>query len=593
MDRQAWIAVTLCIIGLIAWQVYMAKHPAPVPAKISASPSPATGVGRDSVEPGATVATSSPSPAPGSTESRPTSATTPPNEATPTPAPFVEKTTTLRNADLELLLTNRGGGIAEAILPKHKGENGGPVKLNVRQRLPIGAIIEKPATPVLEEFSIVPGQDTVQFERALPNNVTLRKKFSLPAPPNEKDNYVAQMEFDFQNSGAAVYSNPGYFVALGSAAPIHRNDLPNYTRLTWCINGKTKSTDVSWFAEQSYPFVGVQKRAAQEFFDEKVAGAEWVGVSNQFFAALMTPLGTKATDVWAQRFEARKKNDGQPEYGIEGAMGMPGFKVQPGQTATVQFQLYLGPKLYHRLAQLTHDEAEIMDFGLWKLVSEALLNMMNLIHRFVGNYAVAILILTAIIKLILWPLQTKANKSMRRMAALSPKMQELREKFKDDPTKMNAEVMKLYKDYGVNPVSGCLPMMIQIPIFFGLFTMLRQAVELRNASFLWVRDLSQPDTIGHLPGLGWPINILPLIMAGTSFWMTHVTPKSGDATQQRVMMFMPLIFVVFCYNFAAALALYYTTQNLFTILQLYQNRSQPLPKLEKVNQPAKRKGKAR
>ena len=234
-----------------------------------------------------------------------------------------------------------------------------------------------------------------------------------------------------------------------------------------------------------------------------------------------------------------------------------------------------------------------MDFGLWKLVSEALLNMMNLIHRFVGNYAVAILILTAIIKLILWPLQTKANKSMRRMAALSPKMQELREKFKDDPTKMNAEVMKLYKDYGVNPVSGCLPMMIQIPIFFGLFTMLRQAVELRNASFLWVRDLSQPDTIGHLPGLGWPINILPLIMAGTSFWMTHVTPKSGDATQQRVMMFMPLIFVVFCYNFAAALALYYTTQNLFTILQLYQNRSQPLPKLEKVNQPAKRKGKAR
>jgi len=172
-------------------------------------------------------------------------------------------------------------------------------------------------------------------------------------------------------------------------------------------------------------------------------------------------------------------------------------------------------------------------------------------------------------------------------------MQELREKFKDDPTKMNAEVMKLYKDYGVNPVSGCLPMMIQIPIFFGLFTMLRQAVELRNASFLWVRDLSQPDTIGHLPGFGWPINILPLIMAGTSFWMTHVTPKSGDATQQRVMMFMPLIFVVFCYNFAAALALYYTTQNLFTILQLYQNRSQPLPKLEKVNQPAKRKGKAR
>jgi YidC/Oxa1 family membrane protein insertase len=578
MDRQAWIAITLCIIGLIAWQVYMVQHPAPVPAKIAASPSPS-----------ATPAPAPAAAAPSATES------VPPNESSPTPTPqsFVEQTTKLRNADLELLLTNRGGGIAEAVLPKHRGENDQPVKLNALRRMPIGAIVEKPAAPMLQEFSIVPGQGSVQFERALPNHVMLRKKFSLPAPPNEKDDYIAQMEIDFQNNGTAAYSNPGYFIALGSAAPIHHNDLPNYTRLTWCIDGKTKSTDVSWFTAQTYPFVGVEKRAAQEFFDEKITGAEWLGVSNQFFVTLITPLGTRATEAWAQRYEARKKDDGQPEYGIEGALGMPGFKVQPGQTAILQFQLYVGPKLYHRLAQLTHDEAEIMDFGLWKLVSEALLNMMNLLHGLLGNYAVAILVLTAIIKLVLWPLQTKANKSMRRMSALSPKMQELKEKYKDDPTKMNAEVMKMYKDYGINPVSGCLPMLIQIPIFFGLFTMLRQAVELRNASFLWVHDLSQPDTVAHLPGLGWPINILPLIMAGTSFWMTHITPKSGDATQQRVMMFMPLIFVVFCYNFAAALALYYTTQNLFTILQLYQNRNQPLPKLEKVNQPAKRKGKGR
>ncbi len=583
MDRQAWIAITLCVLGLIGWQVYMVKHPAPTPAKVLASPTP-----------GAIAAASvAPSQAPAAPASMESAGSVPPNGATPTPAPFAEQTTTLKNADLKLLLTNRGAGIAEAVLPKHKAENGRPVQLNARQRLPIGALVEQPAKPNLEEFSIVPGEGSVQFERVLPNNVRMRKRFSLPAPPNEKDNYVAQMEIDFQNGGAAAYTKPGYYIALGSAAPIHRNDLPNYTRVTWNIEGKAKTTDVSWFAAQTYPFIGKEKRAAMEFFDEKIPGAEWLAVSNQFFVSLVAPLGMKSNSVWATRFEAGKKDDGTPEYGIEGAMGMPGFTVQPGQTAKMQFQLYLGPKLYHRLAQLTHDEAEIMDFGLWKLVSQALLNMMNLLHRFVGNYAVAILILTAIIKLILWPLQTKANKSMRRMAALSPKMQELKEKYKDDPTKMNAEVMRLYKDYGVNPVSGCLPMLIQIPIFFGLFTMLRQAVELRNANFLWVHDLSQPDTIAHIPGLGWPINILPLIMAGTSFWMTHVTPKSGDATQQRVMMFMPLIFVVFCYNFAAALALYYTTQNLFTILQLYQNRNLPLPTLEKVNQPAKRKGKAR
>ncbi len=580
MDRQAWIAITLCIAGLIAWQVYSLQHPRPavvhpVPALATASPGLAP-----------TPATAAPAP----------SATPPPNEpsATPAPAPFAEKTATLRNPDLALTLTNRGGGIAEAILPKHKAENGQPVRLGGRTRLPIGAILDKPAEAQLAEFTIVPAaRGSVQFERALPGQVLLRKKFTLPAPPHDKDNYLAQLEVDFQNSGTAAYANPGYFVALGSAAPIHRNDLPNYTRVTWCVDGKAKYTDVGWFDAQNYPFIGKQKRAAQQYFDEELKGAEWLGVSNQFFVTLITPLTTQATRVWSQRFEAGTTAKGTPEYGIEAAMGMPGFQLQPGQTKTLQFQLYLGPKLYHRLAQLSHDESEIMDFGLWKLVSQALLNMMNFLHSFLGNYALAILVLTAIIKLILWPLQTKANKSMRRMSALSPKMQEMREKYKDDPTKMNAEVMKLYKDYGINPVSGCLPMMIQIPIFFGLFTMLRQAVELRNASFLWVHDLSQPDTVAHLPGLGWPINILPLIMAGTNLWLMRLTPKSGDATQQRVMMFMPLIFVVFCYNFAAALALYYTTQNLFTILQLYQNRNQPLPKLEKVNQPAKRKGKGR
>src|SRR5438094_318803 len=201
-----------------------------------------------------------------------------------------------------------------------------------------------------------------------------------------------------------------------------------------------------------------------------------------------------------------------------------------------------------------------MEFGIFKIICQALLNALNTLHSFLGNYAAAILALTTIVKLSLWPLQTKATASMRRMSALSPKIQELREKYKDDPTRMNQETMKLYKEYGINPVGGCLPMLIQIPIFFGLFTMLRQAVELRGAHFLWIHDLSQPDTVGHLPVVGWPINILPLIMAATSFWMTHLTPKSGDPTQQRMMMFMPIIFIVFCYNFAADLALYYIVQ---------------------------------
>jgi YidC/Oxa1 family membrane protein insertase len=435
----------------------------------------------------------------------------------------------------------------------------------------------------------------VQLERKNPEGVNIRKRFSFPAVTEKKDNFVAVMDVDFRNDSAQPYNNAGYFITLGSTRPIHPSDMPSYTRLAWSISGKADGIDVTWFPEQNYPLIGVQKRGAQGSYREKVNNADWAGMTNQFFTTLITPLNAKVVELWARPFEI-KRADGPSLQGIDGAMGLPGFQVQPGQTVSMRFQIYAGPKLYARLAKLQHDEAEIMNFGMFKLVSQALLNFMNLIHGWVGNYGLAIVLLTAVVKGILWPLQNKANKSMRKMSALAPKMQELKEKHKDDPTRMNQEVMKLYKEHGVNPVGGCLPMMIQIPIFFGLFSMLGQAAELRNASFLWVADLSQPDTLFIIPGMGWvpilgmpgqglPVNILPILMGATNVWLMQMTPKTGDAMQRRVLMFMPLIFLIFCYNFAAALALYYTTQNLFTILQLWQNYRQPLPVLEKVAPP--------
>lgn len=268
---------------------------------------------------------------------------------------------------------------------------------------------------------------------------------------------------------------------------------------------------------------------------------------------------------------------------------MPGFTVEPGQTYTQLFQIYAGPREYSRIKKLGSDEEEIMDFGWFGFVSKTLLNSMNWLNARLGSYAAAIVVLTIIIKLLLWPLQNKATQSMKRMSLLTPKMTELREKYADNPQKMNEEIMKLYREYGVNPVGGCLPMLVQIPIFFGFYNMLGKAVELRNSKFLWVQDLSQPDTIAHLPGLGWPINVLPLLMAGTMFWTMAISPKSGDAAQQRVFMFMPLIFVFFCYNFASALALYWTVQNLFSVVQLYATRNQAPPTLEKVTPPSAKK----
>jgi len=571
MDRTAWIAVILCVIGLFAWQIWSSRQAVPRPAVVT-TPSPAG--------PGVS-ATPTPSPAV-TVAPQPTGAAAAPSA---TPPPFEERTETLRNSDVELHFTNRGGGIAEAILPNYLAEHGESVTLNSPSRLPIGAIIDDPTAPLLPEYTIAHEENTVTLEYVMAEQVTIRKKFSFAKTNEKKENFVATLDVDFVNSGAQPYANPGYFFAVGSAAPIHANDYPSYTRLVWLpTGGGTKGIDVGWFAEGG-GLLGIGQHPARPYYTQSVNSAEWVAASSQFFTSLVVPLTGKADAVWGKRFDI---NPARKTYGLEGAMHLPGFKVEVGQTYTSSFQLYLGPKLYHRLARLDHNEAEVMEFGVFKIICQALLNILNTLHSFLGNYAAAILALTTIVKLSLWPLQNKATSSMRRMSALSPKIQELREKYKDDPTRMNQEVMKLYKEYGINPVGGCLPMLIQIPIFFGLFTMLRQAVELRGASFLWIKDLSQPDTVGHLPILGWPINVLPLIMAATSFWMTHLTPKSGDPTQQRMMMFMPIIFIVFCYNFAAALALYYTAQNLFSILQLYQNRKQPMPTLEKLPKRARK-----
>jgi YidC/Oxa1 family membrane protein insertase len=564
MDRTAWIVIVLCVIGLAGWEWWVAKQtppkrpPAPALARPSATTSEAT------ASPAAPVFT----PAPAVTAA-----------ATPTIPPADVRREKLSNSDIDIDLTNIGGGIEKAVLLHQKGEGDEPVTLNARASMPVGAIVENPAAPELQKFEIARSGDGVEFTSKIPNDLTVRKKFSF-SKSNGKQDFILDLDIDVLNNGAKPYSNTGYFVALGAAAPIHPRDYSYYTRLAWCLDGRAKGTDVNWFGGGG-GLLGMGARAPQPFFQQPTPNAEWAAVSDQFFTTLIAPLTSKADAVWARRIDISPE---QKMYAIEGALHMPGLQIPPGQTHTEKFEIYAGPKIYHRLAQLEHNEAEVMDFGIFKIVSQFLLNFMNLLHGALWHsYAAAILALTTIIRVVLWPLQSKANRSMRQTSALAPKMQELREKYKDDPTRMNQEVMKLYKEYGINPVGGCLPMLIQIPIFFGLYKMLSQAVELRNAKFLWVHDLSQPDTVAHLPVLGWPVNIIPLCMAATQIWLMQMTPKTGDPTQRKLMMFTPLIFLFICYNFAAALALYYTTQNLFSILQFYLNKRQPMPTLEKAS----------
>jgi len=206
---------------------------------------------------------------------------------------------------------------------------------------------------------------------------------------------------------------------------------------------------------------------------------------------------------------------------------------------------------------------------------------MNGLHALGLSYGFTIVAITVIIKTAFWPLTQASTRSMKRMQALQPQIKALQEKYKDDAVKMQKKMSELWKEHKVNPAAGCLPMLIQLPIFFGFYTMLRSAIELRGASFLWACDLSQPDTVFIIPGLGFipilgipgvgfPLNPLPLIMGATQLWQMRLTPPSPgvDPMQQKMMQYMPLMFLFILYPYSSGMTLYWTVQNLLTIAQM-------------------------
>lgn len=571
MDKKGIIAVTLSIIIMVVYQVkfapkYTPPPPAPTPAA-SATASPSASVSNAKEETLKAAPSGETAGSAGETKVAP------------------EKVK-LSSSSVEYQFTNLGGGIAQATLLKHKAEDDRDVVLNSAGEIPIGAISDHPGEEVDAGYKVA-GQTAAEitYQRTTSRNLQIEKKFTLPSKEKGADEYSVLLDITFKNAGTEPYQTEGYYVYVGSAAPIHEKDLPTYTAFDWSKDGSVKDTSVLWFEPGRIPLLGIQTSPGNSTFSAEAVKIPWAGVRDQYFTTIVSSPDTPAKSVWAKRISLQRGE--KTLFAIDGAMGMPGFKLAPGATYHQQVKIYAGPKEYARLAQLPNGEEGIMQWGMFGFVSKYLLLAMNTLHAWFKSYALAIVVLTVIIKSCMWPVQNRATASMKKMQALQPKMNELREKYKDDPARMNTEVMKLYKDYGINPLSGCFPMFIQIPIFFGFYSMLGTAIELRNSHFLWVGDLSQPDTVTQF--MGFPINVLPLCMAATMLIQMSMTPKSGDPAQQKIMMFVPLIFIAFCYNFASALALYWTVQNLFSIVQLYVTNKQNAPALTKVAVPKRRK----
>jgi len=293
----------------------------------------------------------------------------------------------------------------------------------------------------------------------------------------------------------------------------------------------------------------------------------WISIESRYFMSSIVPAQHEPTSV--QLFL-------NPGNILESRHIQPLDIIEPGAMKTYEYKLFLGPKSMKILSGFENDLDKAINFGMFDVIAKPCLWMMDFLYGIIPNYGFAIIILTVMIKILLWPLGTKSYKSMGEMKKLQPLMTELREKYKDDRKKMNEELMGLYKTYKINPLGGCLPMVLQIPVFFALYRMLYQAIELRHAPFLlWINDLAAPDRLFRfdfsIPFMQPPygIPVLTIIMGGTMFLQQKMSPPPGDPQQAKMMMFMPIIFTVIFINFSSGLVLYWLVNNVLSISQQY------------------------
>jgi YidC/Oxa1 family membrane protein insertase len=240
--------------------------------------------------------------------------------------------------------------------------------------------------------------------------------------------------------------------------------------------------------------------------------------------------------------------------------------LQQNQKTSFDYTAYFGPKQSEFLVASGHQFDKAIDYGFFHPLAKPLMVVLKFFYGFIGNYGFAVILLTICIKLIFWPLTQKSYKSMKGMQKLQPEMKKMREKYGNDKQKLNQEMMAFYKENKVNPLGGCLPMVIQIPVFFALYRVLLGSIELRHAPFmLWITDLSARD----------PYYVTPLIMGVTMFIQQKMQPTNMDPTQAKIMLMMPVVFTFMFLNFPSGLVLYWLTNNLLTILQQYLIRRQP------------------
>jgi YidC/Oxa1 family membrane protein insertase len=395
-----------------------------------------------------------------------------------------------------------------------------------------------------DSVDVINKPKNISFVWTSPQGVTIEKKFSF-----SPDTYMIDLGITIRNfSGETLRDS----VVLSLAQPAKiKQSRYGFTGPSALINNKLEQ-------------IKTKKIKDKNIYTGNI---KWVAVQNRYFMSAIIP--DDPADGGMQLYVDDKV--------LINRYVRPEVVMDSGTLHVFKYKLFFGPKSMRVLKRLDYDLIKAVHFGMFDIIAKPCVWIMNFIYdHFIPNYGVAIIMLTLFTKIILWPLGNKSYKSMAEMKRIQPLMAEIKEKYKDDKKRMNEEVMALYKTYKVNPMGGCLPMLAQIPIFFALYRMLYEAIELRHAPFFWwINDLSAPDRLFrfdfHVPFMQPPygIPVLTIIMGASMFLQQKMSPPMGDAAQAKMMMLMPLVFTVMFINFSSGLVLYWLVNNIISMAQQY------------------------
>jgi YidC/Oxa1 family membrane protein insertase len=550
MERRVLVAISLSFLVLFVYQSYFAPPPPPpaTPGSAAAGASPAAN-SATSVPGSGSTATQAPAVAAAAVPALPVED----GEST-------EREITVETRAVRAVFSNRGARIRHWILKQYQNDAGEPLDL-----VPAPDLVNDAFMP----FSLRL-EDATQTSAV--NGGLYRSQSSGTV---DASSGPATVEFTWQGGGGLRVTKsftlqPDGFIVSFTAAVMREGQALNPV-VEW---GPGLGDDIAHAATGSFlaPSSSAPAQAlihrdrAVTRFAQSTAGTEqgpflFAGIDDHYFTALALndPAALQVLRVSHTAFVVPPRDAGAPS-GRYAA-----FAVQYPQ-APVSQRFFFGPKAFDQLRAIDPELVRVINFGMFSWLAVPLLGALKWVHQYVGNWGWSIVVLTILINLAMFPLRQKAVSSMRKMQEIQPQMKAIQERYAKykitDPQrqKMNEEVMALYKERGVNPASGCVPMLLTFPFLFAFYAMLSQSIEIRGAHFFgWITDLSRPD----------PLFITPLIMGATMFWQQKITPTSADPVQQRVMMIMPVMFTFMFLSYPSGLVIYWTISNLWAIGQQY------------------------